>query len=88
MSGLDVFQLVLGGPGIYFTGQSVYGHVIVHTSEVLYNIKSVQVKIKGKGEVNWTEKVSTNYVSCIYAKEMGILIDILVDLFQPSCNRL
>ena len=68
MAHLDVFQLVLGGPGIYFAGQPVYGHVLVHTSEVLYNIKSVQVKIKGEGEVHWSEEVSTNYINCIYAR--------------------
>ena len=72
MGHLDVFELVLGGPGIYFTGQQVYGHVLVHTSEVLYNIKSVQIKIKGKGEVHWDEEVSTIYITRIYARQIQI----------------
>ena len=58
MGGLDAFELIIAGPGIYYSGQTVQGHVIVHASEVLDNIKSVQIKIKGKGELRWTEQVS------------------------------
>ena len=57
MGGLDAFELVIAGPGIYFAGQTVYGHIIVQASEVLTNIKTVQIKMKGKGEVHWTEQV-------------------------------
>lgn len=57
MGGLDDFGLNLEGPGLYFSNQTVNGQIIVSASEELTNIKSVSVKIKGKGEVHWTERV-------------------------------
>ena len=57
MGGPDVFGLKVGGPGIYFSGQTINGQVILETGEELTNIKSVEIKIKGKGEVHWTERV-------------------------------
>ena len=57
MGGPDVFHLVVSGSGIYFSGQVVSGQVILETCEDLDNIKSVKVKMKGKGEVHWSEQV-------------------------------
>ena len=54
----DVFQLHLEGSGVYFGGQTVNGQVILETSYDLDNVKSVKVKIKGEGEVEWEETVS------------------------------
>lgn len=54
----DKFKLHLDGSGVYFGGQTVSGHVILETSEELTNIKSVDVKLKGEGEVEWEESVS------------------------------
>ena len=62
MGGLNAFDLVVVGSGIYFSGQPVNGQVIIDTSEELTNIKSVKVKIKGKGEVHWTERVTLDSV--------------------------
>ena len=58
MGGLEKFGLHLEGPGIYFGGQTVNGQVILETSYELNNVKSVNIKIKGEGEVHWTEQVS------------------------------
>ena len=58
MGGPDVFGLRLDGSGIHFSGQTINGQVILETGEQLTNIKSVTVKVKGVGEVHWTERVS------------------------------
>jgi len=58
MGGLNFLGLNIEGPGIYFGGQTVNGQVIVDASEEQTNIKSVEVKLKGKGEVHFTETVT------------------------------
>jgi hypothetical protein len=57
MGGPDVFELKVEGSGVYFSGQTISGQVILASGEELTNIKSVTIKIKGKGEVDWTEQV-------------------------------
>jgi len=57
MGGLNFLGLNIEGPGIYFGGQTVNGQVIVDASDEQTNIKSVEVKLKGKGEVHFTETV-------------------------------
>ena len=74
MGGLDAFKLVIAGPGIYYSGQTVEGHVVVHASEVLDNIKSVQIKIKGKGEVYWTEQVNMQKKIGFIQKKLTIIV--------------
>ena len=61
----DVFQLHLEGSGVYFGGQTVNGQVILQTSYDLQNVKSVKVKIKGEGEVEWEETVSNTCILII-----------------------
>ena len=56
----DVFELHLEGAGVYFGGQTVNGQVILQTDYELDNVKSLKVKIKGEGEVEWEETVSWN----------------------------
>ena len=73
MGGLDAFELVVTGPGVYFSGQTVQGHVRVEASEVLTNIKFVQIKIKGTGSVHWSEQVSIENLDCVTRKEVGRL---------------
>ena len=60
MGGPDVFGLRLDGSGVHFCGQSVTGKVILQTDEELSNIKKLTVKLKGEGDVHWTERVSFN----------------------------
>ena len=54
----DVFELHLEGSGVYFGGQTINGQVILQTDYELDNVKSLKVKIKGEGEVEWEETVS------------------------------
>ena len=54
----NVFELHLEGSGVYFGGQTVNGQVILQTDYELDNVKSLKVKIKGEGEVEWEETVS------------------------------
>ena len=62
MGGPDYFGLRLDGGGVHFCGQPVTGKVILQTDEELTNIKTVTVKLKGEGDVHWTERVScTSY---------------------------
>ena len=54
----EVFELVMEGSCTgYYSGQTVKGQVILETREELINIKFVKVKIKGIGDVHWTERV-------------------------------
>ena len=53
----DFFGVKLDGSGVYFGGQTVTGKVILQTDEELTNIKLVTVKLKGEGDVHWTERV-------------------------------
>ena len=62
MGGLNFLGLNIEGPGIYFGGQTVNGQVIVDASEEQTNIKSVEVKLKGKGEVHFTETVRCDII--------------------------
>ena len=62
MGGLNFLGLNIEGPGIYFGGQTVNGQVIVDASEEQTNIKSVEVKLKGKGEVHFTETVRCDMI--------------------------
>ena len=57
MGGPDVFELKVDGSGVYFSGQTINGQVILETGEELTNITAVEIKIRGKGEVHWTEEV-------------------------------
>ena len=61
MGGPDVFGVRLDGGGVHFCGQHISGTVIIQTDEELTNIKTVTVKLKGEGDVHWTERVSTYY---------------------------
>ena len=58
MGGPDYFGIRLDGGGVHFCGQPVTGKVILQTDEELTNIKTVTVKLKGEGDVHWTERVS------------------------------
>ena len=55
----EYFGITLEWPtgGTYYAGQTVNGQVILETNEELTNIKFVKVKIKGIGDVHWTERV-------------------------------
>ena len=57
MGGPDYFGVRLDGSGVHFCGQPVTGKVILQTDEELTNIKVVTVKLKGEGDVHWTERV-------------------------------
>ena len=71
MGGLDAFELVVTGHGVYFSGETVHGHVRIEASEVLTNIKFVQIKIKGTGSVHWSEQVSREKLDCDNRNEAG-----------------
>ena len=60
MGGPDYFGVRLDGSGVHFCGQPVTGKVILQTDEELTNIKLVTVKLKGEGDVHWTERVRFN----------------------------
>ena len=59
MGGTDYFGLRLDGEGVHFCGQLVTGKVILQTDEELTNINKIKVKLKGEGDVHWTERVSS-----------------------------
>ena len=56
MGGPDTFLVELEGPGIYYGGQMVQGQVHISSKECMSNIKNVQIKLIGFGEVHWTER--------------------------------
>merc|ERR1712156_798397 len=51
-----VFLVQLQGPGIYYGGQMIQGQVQVSNHDYISNIKNVQIKLIGFGEVHWTER--------------------------------
>ena len=51
-------KIHLEGPGIFYGGQVVQGLVHVSNSECISNVKNVQIKLIGFGEVHWTERKS------------------------------
>lgn len=53
----DFFGVKLDGSEVYFGGQTVTGKVILQTDEDLTLIESIKVKLKGEGDVHWTERV-------------------------------
>ena len=68
----NVFELHLEGSGVYFGGQTVNGQVILQTDYELDNVKSLKVKIKGEGEVEWEETVSwNNILSKVFSNEVS-----------------
>ena len=56
MGGPDIFLVQLQGQGVYYGGQIIQGQVQVSNSEFMSNIKSVNIKLIGFGEVSWTER--------------------------------
>ena len=56
MGGPDSFHVQLQGPGIYFGGQVIQGQVLINSCEEMSNVKNVQIKLTGFGEVHWTEQ--------------------------------
>ena len=56
MGGPDIFLVQLQGPGIYYGGQMMQGQVQVSNGEYMGNIKNVQIKLFGFGDVHWTEQ--------------------------------
>ena len=56
MGGPDIFLIQLQGQGIYYGGQIIQGQVQVSNCERMSNIKNVQIKLIGFGEVHWTEQ--------------------------------
>ena len=71
MGGLDAFEVQLGGAGIYFSGQTLQGQIILDISEEQTNIKTVTVKLKGKGEVHWSEQVTIQTIPYIGLSTMA-----------------
>ena len=53
----DFFGVKLDGSEVYFGGQTVTGKVILQTDKDLTLIESIKVKLKGEGDVHWTERV-------------------------------
>ena len=54
----DFFGITIEGSSeTYSSGQTVNGQVLLDTREELTNIKFIKVKIKGIGDVHWTERV-------------------------------
>ena len=78
MGGPDYFGVRLDGSGVHFCGQPVTGKVILQTDEELTNIKLVTVKLKGEGDVHWTERV------CRFFIYEFIFLCVSVDLI--NCN--
>ena len=56
MSGLDTFQIQLKGQPVYYEGQTIHGQVFISNRELLSNIKNIQIKLSGLGNVHWTER--------------------------------
>ena len=56
MTGLDIFQIQLQDQAVYYEGQTIHGQVFISNSELLSNIKKVQIKLSGLGNVHWTER--------------------------------
>ena len=56
MGGPDSFNLQLQGSGIHFGGQVVQGQVLISSCELMSNIRNIQVKLIGFGEVHWTQQ--------------------------------
>ena len=56
MGGPDVFLIQLQGQGIYYGGQTIQGQVQVSNGAHMSNIKNIQIKLIGFGEVHWTEQ--------------------------------
>ena len=56
MGGPDTFQIQLEDLGTYFVGQTIRGNVIISNRELMSNVKNVQIKLFGFGDVYWTEK--------------------------------
>ena len=57
-SDFDFFGITIEGASEpYYSGQTVNGQVLLDTREEITNIKFVKVKIKGIGDVHWTERV-------------------------------
>ena len=56
MSGPDAFQIQVQGPAVYYEGQTIQGQVFISNRELLSNIKNIQIKLSGLGNVLWTER--------------------------------
>ena len=57
MGGPDSFNVQLQGHGIYYGGQVIQGQILISSREYMPNVRNIQMKLVGFGEVQWTEQV-------------------------------